>query len=330
MQFKQLLYIIIIAFIIAMVLGPLIIPHLKKIKVGQMIREDGPKSHKAKKGTPTMGGIIIIASIFVTSLTAGIIDNDLIIALVATLAFGLIGFIDDFIKIVLKRSLGLRAYQKMALQLIVASVLAIYQANSSIIGTRIIIPFIQGSVEIGNIVIPQYFDLGVFFVPFTVLVIVAIVNAVNLTDGLDGLATGVTLIVAAFFSLIAFNWGYTSLAIFAGALTGSCLGFLRYNSHPAQIFMGDTGSLALGGAIAAVAVLMNITLIIPIVGGIFFAETISVIIQVISYKTTGKRVFKMSPLHHHYELSGWAETKIVVVFWIVTVALCLLGVIALS
>ncbi|MGV8145124.1 MAG: phospho-N-acetylmuramoyl-pentapeptide-transferase [Alkaliphilus sp.] len=330
MEFKQLLYTIIIAFIITMVLGPLIIPHLKRLRIGQMIREEGPKSHIIKRGTPTMGGIIIVVSILITSLTAGIVDNNLIVALLATVAFGLIGFIDDYIKVILKRSLGLRAYQKIVLQIIVAYILAVYQSNSSIIGTKIIIPFIQGSLDVGTLVIPQYFDLGVLFVPFTVLVVVAIVNAVNLTDGLDGLATGVSLIVAAFFTLIAFNWGYTSLAIFAGALTGSCLGFLRYNTHPAQIFMGDTGSLALGGAIAAVAVLMNITLIIPIVGGIFFAETISVIIQVISYKTTGKRVFKMSPLHHHYELSGWAETKIVVVFWIITVVLCLLGVIALS
>lgn len=330
MHSKQLLYTIILAFIITIILGLLIIPHLKKLKIGQMIREEGPKSHKSKKGTPTMGGIIIIISIYITSLTAGIIDNDLLVALVATLAFGFIGFLDDFIKIVLKRSLGLRAYQKILLQSIVAYLLAIYQAKSSVVGTRIVIPFIQGSLEIGNIVIPKYFELGDFFIPFTVLVVVAIVNAVNLTDGLDGLATGVTLIVSAFFTLIAFNWGYTSLAIFAAAVTGACLGFLKYNSHPAQIFMGDTGSLALGGAIASMAVLMNITLIIPIVGGIFFAETISVIIQVFSYKTMGKRVFKMSPLHHHYELSGWAETKVVVVFWIITVVLCLLGVIALS
>ncbi|KAB3533196.1 phospho-N-acetylmuramoyl-pentapeptide-transferase [Alkaliphilus serpentinus] len=329
-QHKQLIYTIIIGFVITLILGPLIIPYLKRLKVGQMVREDGPQSHLTKSGTPTIGGIIIIFSILITSLTSGVINQDLLVALAATTAFGIIGFIDDFIKVVLKRSLGLRAYQKILLQTAVAILLAIYQSNVSVMGTRIIIPFIQGSVTIGNLVIPQYLDLGILYIPFIIFVVIATVNSANLTDGLDGLASGVTLIIAAFFSVLALDWGYTSLAIFAGAVTGACLGFLRFNSHPAQVFMGDTGSLALGGAIASVAVLMNVSMIIPIVGGIYFAESLSVILQVASYKLTRKRVLKMAPLHHHYELSGWAETKVVIVFWIITVILCLIGMIALS
>ncbi|SDK40462.1 phospho-N-acetylmuramoyl-pentapeptide-transferase [Natronincola ferrireducens] len=330
LQQNQLVYTIIIGFFITLLLGPLIIPFLRRLKVGQTIREEGPQSHMSKSGTPTIGGIIIILSVIITSLTAGIINTDLLVALGATIAFGLIGFIDDFIKVVLKRNLGLRAYQKLLLQTIVAVLLAIYQSNTSSVGTKIIIPFVDGSLQLGDFIIPEYIDLGIFYIPFIVFVVVATVNSVNLTDGLDGLASGVTLIITAFFSLVAMSWGYTSLGIFSSAITGACLGFLRYNTHPAQVFMGDTGSLALGGAVATLAILMNIPLIIPIVGGIYFAESVSVILQVISFKATGKRIFKMSPLHHHYELSGWAETKVVTVFWIVTVVLCLIGILALN
>ncbi len=330
LESRQIIYTIIIGFFITLALGPLIIPFLKKLKVGQTIREDGPKSHLQKNGTPTMGGVIIIISVIITSFTSGLMNKDLLVALGATLAFGLIGFIDDFIMIVLKRSLGLRAYQKLGLQIIVAVFLAVYQSNISIMGTKVIVPFIKGSFTLGSIVIPQYLDLGILYIPFIAFVVVATVNSVNLTDGLDGLASGVTLIIAAFFALLAMNWGYTSLAVFSAAVAGACLGFLRFNSHPAQVFMGDTGSLALGGAISAVAILMNLALVIPIVGGIYFAESVSVILQVVSYKLTKKRIFKMSPLHHHYELSGWAESKIVVVFWIITVVLCLIGILALN
>ncbi|MCC5912552.1 MAG: phospho-N-acetylmuramoyl-pentapeptide-transferase [Clostridiaceae bacterium] len=326
---SQLIYTIIIGFFITILLGPLIIPFLRRLKVGQTIRAEGPQSHLTKSGTPTIGGVIIIVSVILTSLTAGIINRDLWMAIGATVAFGAIGFIDDFIKVVLKRSLGLRAYQKLLLQTIVAIILAIYQLGASSVGTKIIIPFIEGEFQLGGIAIPQYLDLGILYIPFIVFVVVATVNSANLTDGLDGLAAGVTLIIAAFFSILAMSWGYTSLAIFASAVTGACLGFLRFNTHPAQVFMGDTGSLALGGAVATLAILMNVALIIPIVGGIYFAESLSVIIQVISFKTTGKRVFKMSPLHHHFELSGWAETKVVTTFWIVTVLLCLVGILAL-
>lgn len=327
-QHKQLIFTVIIGFIITLILGPLIIPFLKRLKVGQTVRDDGPQSHLSKSGTPTIGGIIIIASVLITSLTSGIINQDLLVALAAMTGFGLIGFLDDFIKVVLKRSMGLRAWQKFALQVIIAVLLAVYQSSVSVVGTKVIIPFIQGSLTIGKFTIPQYLDLGVYYTPFIAFVMVATVNGVNLTDGLDGLAAGVTLIIAATFSLLAAKWGYTSLAIFAAALTGACLGFLKFNSHPAKVFMGDTGSLALGGAIATIAILMNVSLIIPIVGGIYFAETLSVILQVASFKLTGKRIFKMAPLHHHFELKGWPETKVVLVFWLTTVVLCFIGMIA--
>lgn len=313
-QFTQLITTIIISFFITLVLGPIVIPLLRRLKVGQSIRNEGPKSHFLKSGTPTMGGLIMIVAILITTLTSGKINKDLFMIIFAMLGFGLIGFIDDFIKVVLKRNLGLKAYQKLAGQVIIAIIIAVYQSQISHYSTSILVPFI-------NI----YFDLKMFYIPFIVFVVVGTTNSVNLTDGLDGLATGVTLIVSSFFSLVAINWGFDSIAIFSGALTGACLGFLRFNAHPARVFMGDTGSMALGGAIAAMAILMNLTLFIPIVGGIYFAEALSVILQVVSFKLTGKRIFRMSPLHHHFELSGWKETKVVVVFWSITLVLCLIG-----
>jgi phospho-N-acetylmuramoyl-pentapeptide-transferase len=276
----------------------------------------------SKSGTPTMGGLIMIAAITITALTSGMVNKDLYMILFATIGFGLIGFIDDFIKVVLKRNLGLRAYQKLLGQIVVAVLIALYQANASISGTKILIPFVEGA--------GKYLDLGLLYVPFIAFVVVATANGVNLTDGLDGLAAGVTLIISSFFSLVAMNWGYPSIAVFCGALTGASLGFLRFNAHPAKVFMGDTGSMALGGAIATIAILMNLTLFIPIVGGIYFAETLSVMMQVASFKLTGKRIFKMSPLHHHFELSGWKETKVVVVFWSVTLLLCIVGLFGLN
>src|SRR5699024_479030 len=201
-----------------------------------------------------------------------------------------------------ERSLGLKAYQKLIGQIILAVILAFYQSNTSILGTKVIIPFLSH----------RYLDLGVLYVPFIAFVVVGTVNSVNLTDGLDGLASGVTLIVLSFFGLVALNWGMDSISIFSSSLTGACLGFLIYNAYPAKIFMGDTGSMALGGAVSAIAILLNLPLMIPIVGGIYFAEALSVIIQVVSYKLTRKRVFLMSPLHHHFEQKGWKETKVVI------------------
>lgn len=307
---------IVISFAITVILGPICIPLLKKLNIGQNIREEGPKSHYKKSGTPTMGGIIIMIALLITAITSGMMDKDMIVLLISTFGFGLIGFIDDFIKTVKKRSLGLKPYQKIIGQVILAVILAVYQSQVSVMGTKIIVPFMHD----------KYLDLGPFYVPFLAFVVVATVNSVNLTDGLDGLASGVTLIVLSFFGIVALNWGVSrSISVFAGALAGACLGFLVYNSYPAKIFMGDTGSMALGGAVAGLAIMLNLPLIIPIAGGIYFIEALSVIIQVTSFKLTGKRVFLMSPLHHHFEQKGWKETKVVIVFWSVTVALCLLG-----
>lgn len=317
-DFIQLITTVAIAFFITIILGPLTIPLLRRLKVGQSIRADGPQSHLSKSGTPTMGGLIMIVAILITTLTSGRLNRDLYIIIFSTLGFGLIGFIDDFIKVVLKRNLGLKAYQKLIGQITIAVLIAVYQSKISVFETQVLVPFVN-----------TYIDLGILYVPFIAFVVVATTNSVNLTDGLDGLASGVTLIVASFFSLVAINWGYPSIAVFSAALTGACLGFLRFNAYPAKVFMGDTGSMALGGAIAAMAILMNLTLLIPLVGGIYFAEALSVIIQVTSFKLTGKRVFKMSPLHHHFELVGWKETKIVVVFWSITLVLCIIGLYAL-
>ena len=310
---------IIIAFFITLILGPIVIPLLRKFKIGQSIREEGPQSHLSKTGTPTMGGIIIFIALIITVFTSGIITKDMYVLVLATFGFGLIGFIDDYIKVVMKRNLGLKAYQKLIGQIILAIILAVYQSNTSVLGTKVIIPFLNN----------QYLDLGILYIPFIAFVVVGTVNSVNLTDGLDGLASGVTLIILSFFGLVALYWGMGSISIFSTALTGACLGFLIHNAYPAKIFMGDTGSMALGGAVAAIAILLNLPLVLPIVGGIYFIETLSVIIQVLSFKLTGKRVFLMSPLHHHFEHKGWKETTVVTVFYFVTVVLCLIGVISL-
>ncbi len=311
---------ILISFIITLILGPIIIPMLNRLKIGQNVRDDGPKSHLVKSGTPTMGGIIMLIALLITTVTSGMLNSDMYILLISTFGFGFIGFIDDYMKIINKRSLGLKAHQKLIGQIVLAVLLAVYQSNTSMLGTKVIIPFLSN----------RYLDLGILYVPFIAFVVVGTVNSVNLTDGLDGLATGVTLIVLSFFGLVALNWGQDSISVFSAALTGACLGFLIYNAYPAKVFMGDTGSMALGGAVAAIAILLNLPLIIPIAGGIYFIEALSVIIQVTSYKLTRKRVFLMSPLHHHFEQKGWKETRVVVVFWSITVILCLIGVVSLN
>lgn len=317
---QQIIRVIIVSFLITLFLGPVVIPIMKRLKVGQSIREEGPKSHYNKSGTPTMGGVLIILGIVISIATSGYYAKEIGVVLFFIIGFGIIGFWDDYIKVVLKRNLGLKAYQKIIGQFVFAALLAIYGSKYSANTTKLVIPFIN-----------TYIDLGVLYIPFTIFVILGIVNAVNLTDGLDGLNTGVTLIVMASFSLIAnslisVNEMYEGLAIVSAAVTGSCLGFLKHNAHPAKIFMGDTGSLALGGAVAAVAVLTNLILVIPIIGGIYLAEALSVIIQVLYFKKTGKRVFKMAPLHHHFEMCGWKETKVVGVFWVVTVILAFIGI----
>lgn len=315
----RIVYSVLIAFFISLVLGPILIPLLHKLKFGQNIREDGPQSHQKKAGTPTMGGIIFLLSSFITmAILIPKPSDEAMIALYAFIAFGIIGALDDGLKIIHKKNLGLRAVEKMVLLLIVSGVLGFYAATSSDIGTSIIVPFLQKS-----------FNMGKWYVPFIVIYFAATTNAVNLTDGLDGLATSITLLVMTFFALVSFGQGHYTLSIFCGVIAGALLGFLRYNAFPAQVFMGDTGSLALGGAVATVAMILKMPLLVIIVGGIYALETLSVILQVASFKLTKKRIFKMSPIHHHFELSGWHETKIVSIFSIITVILCLIAFLSL-
>ena len=317
LEITQLTYTAIIGFLIVVILGPIFIPMLTKFKFGQTVRDDGPQTHLQKNGTPTMGGVIMIIAILITGLTRAKIDKDLLVGLICITGFGLVGFLDDFIKIKMKRSLGLKAYQKIILQFALALFVSYYQYSASPSATQMMVPFT-------DIVI----NLGPLYVPIMMFVIIGTVNAVNLTDGLDGLASGVTLIVSIFFMMLAISVGNSDVGILAAATGGACLGFLGFNSYPAKVFMGDTGSMALGGAVVAFAVLTNSVLLIPIVGGIYFVEAISVIIQVASYKLTGKRVFKMAPIHHHFEQCGWPETRVVFVFWITTVVLAWIGIIA--
>lgn len=319
LEYKQVFISMAISLIAGLIIGPIVISRLKKLHIKQSIREEGPESHLSKEGTPTMGGIIIFLALLIGVLTSGALNRDMYVILLSTLGFGLIGFVDDYIIVAKERNLGLKAYQKIIGQVILAVLLALYQSKTSDLGTQIIVPFLKG----------VYLDLGFLYVPLIAFVIVGTVNSVNLTDGLDGLSTGVTVIVLAFFAIVSMQMGYSSVSVFSGALIGACLGFLRYNAFPAKIFMGDTGSLGLGGAVSAIAILLNLPLIIPIVGGIYFAEAMSVIIQVLSFKLRGKRVFLMSPLHHHFEYKGWKETKVVVVFWSVTIVLCFIGLLAL-
>ncbi|HLR21030.1 MAG TPA: phospho-N-acetylmuramoyl-pentapeptide-transferase [Tissierellaceae bacterium] len=309
-----------IAFFVTLILGPIIIPLLKRLNIGQSVRKEGPKSHLSKSGTPTMGGLIMFVALIITVFSSGVITQDTYVLILSTLGFGLIGLIDDYLIVVKKDNTGLKPSLKLLGQIVLAIILAIYKSKTSVLGTNLIIPFLKY----------KYLDLGIFYIPFIVFVVVGTVNSVNLTDGLDGLASGVTLIVLSFFGLISMKWGMDDISMFSSALAGSCLGFLVHNSYPAKVFMGDTGSMGLGGAVAAIAVLLNVPLILPIVGGIYFIETLSVIVQVLSFKLTGKRVLLMSPLHHHFEHKGWKETKVVGVFWTVTIVLCLIGIVALN
>ena len=315
---RELTFTAMIGFLIVIILGPIFIPMLARFKFGQTVRDEGPQSHLAKNGTPTMGGVMMIVAILITGLTRATISKGLIVGLICIVGFGFVGFLDDFIKIKMKRSLGLKAYQKIILQFALALYIAYYQYSASPSATQLVIPFTNHII-----------NLGIWYIPFMMIFIIGTVNAVNLTDGLDGLASGVTLIVSCFFVLFAVSISNSDVAILAAATAGACLGFLGFNSYPAKVFMGDTGSMALGGAVVAFATLTNSPLIIIIVGFIYLAEALSVMIQVTYFKlTNGKRIFKMAPLHHHFEQCGWPETRVVFVFWIVTVVLCWLGVLA--
>lgn len=295
-------------------IGPLLIPELHKLKFGQSIREEGPKSHQAKSGTPTMGGIMIILAIVVATVAAAPLTPAVLLALFITLGHFVLGFLDDYIKVVKKRNLGLKAKQKMLGQILIASVTMIVGTRVLGIDTTIWIPIADVNVDIG---------IGYYFL--VLFVLVGTSNAVNLTDGLDGLASGTVAIASGAYALVCYMTGHYDLAIFSVAMMMACLAFLRFNAHPAKVFMGDTGSLALGGAVAAVGILTHTEILLAVIGFVFVCEALSVIIQVISFKTTGKRVFRMSPIHHHFELGGWKETKVVFVFWMVGLVASIVG-----
>lgn len=302
-----------IAFSISVVLGPVIIPFLRKLKVGQTERDDGPKSHLKKSGTPTMGGILILIGITVTSLIYMKDYPKIMPILFVTLGFGLIGFMDDYIKVVLHRSMGLRAWQKMLGQILVTGIFAYYMANHAEVSFAMKIPFLAG----------KYVDWGILNVPILFFIVIATVNGANFTDGLDGLASSVTVMIATFFTAVAVGTA-SGIEPITCAVVGALLGFLLFNVYPASVFMGDTGSLALGGFVASTAYMLQMPLFIPIVALIYALEVISVIIQVGYFKISGgKRFFKMAPIHHHFELCGWSETRVVTVFTIATALLCL-------
>ncbi|ADC48207.1 phospho-N-acetylmuramoyl-pentapeptide-transferase [Alkalihalophilus pseudofirmus OF4] len=315
---RVLLITLLVSFGVAVILSPLFIPFLRRLKFGQSIREEGPESHQKKSGTPTMGGIVIVLSIIATTLFVSFqylsFSMEILLLLLVTVGFGLVGFLDDYIKVVKKRNLGLTSKQKLAGQLIIAG-LFYWGLLHLGISTEIMIPATTISI-----------DLGWLYLPLVIVMLVGASNAVNLTDGLDGLLAGTGAIAFGAFAILAWYADLIDVAIFSAAIVGAVLGFLVFNAHPAKVFMGDTGSLALGGAIAAIAILTKQELLLVLIGGVFVIETLSVIIQVISFKTRGKRVFKMSPLHHHYELSGWSEWRVVVTFWMVGMILAVLGI----
>ena len=311
---------VIISFLISVVFCPILIPFLRKLKFGQTEREEGPQSHLKKNGTPTMGGLVILASILLTSLIYIGKFTEILPVLFMTLGFGLIGFLDDYIKVVKKRSLGLTPLQNMALQFIVTGVFIYYYFKIAGLDTSIKIPFVSGD----GFVMPTW-----LFIIFVFIVVLGTVNGVNFTDGLDGLASGVTVIVATFFTIAALSLN-PSMTPITGAVVGSLLGFLLFNTYPARVFMGDTGSLALGGFVSSTALMLHMPLFIVIIGLIYLVEVLSVILQVGYFKLThGKRIFKMAPIHHHFELCGYSETQVVAAFSIVTALLCLVGIMAL-
>lgn len=335
---RYMIYALLLSAAVTIALGPVLIPLLKRLKFGQTERELGPKSHLTKQGTPTMGGLMFIAGILAGTLAFSLSATELALpALLCTAGFALVGFLDDFLKVRIRNTVGLRAYQKILAQFLIAGILAVYAYRSPFIGSKIYLAFLD-----------LEWDLGVFYIPAMMFIVIGTVNSVNLTDGLDGLASGVSLVYALTMSVIFFYLSavmkspaemgqaqhtqyaaeLNSMAIFAAAVAGGCLGFLRYNSFPARVFMGDTGSLALGGAIAAMAIFSRAVLLLPIMGACFVASAISVILQVGSYKLRRKRIFKMAPLHHHFELLGYSETRIVSMYMIMTTVLCLVSLLA--
>lgn len=310
--------IILVSFTIPLIVLPFFINYLKKHNVGQKIRQEGPNLHQHKTGTPTMGGVIVILTLITIVLFLVPYNKYVLWSLIITVGFGLIGLVDDLIKYLKKRSLGLLTMQKLFLQIGFALIVAYFVQQSTDLGTEIYLPFIKNSI-----------DLGIMFVPFVVLVMISSVNAVNLTDGLDGLAGGLIIIAMFSFALIAYIQNVLPMSLFALIVAFISLGFLIYNFYPAQIFLGDVGSLALGGALASVAIFTKTELLLLVLGGVFVIETLSVILQVVSVKLRGKIIFKMSPIHHHFELCDWKEPKIIIRFWITGVILALIGIASL-
>lgn len=304
------------AFFATVVLGLIIIPILKKLKVGQVVRDDGPQSHLKKNGTPTMGGIVMLIVIIAISIVASMKYPNILPVALVSLGYGLVGFTDDFKKLVLKNTTGLKPSLKMLGLIIIAVAFVVYLVYSGF-GTETYIPILK-----------QYITIPVWaYIPCTVFIILACTNSLNLTDGLDGLAAGITTIIMIFFIIVSAMFGSKEMSIFSAIVAGSTIGFLLFNMNPARVFMGDTGSLALGGAFCSVALMLKMPLILIIVAGICVVEALSVIIQVTYFKLTGgKRIFKMAPIHHHLELSGYKETTIVPAFWLITIVLCLLGI----
>ncbi|ABS33107.1 phospho-N-acetylmuramoyl-pentapeptide-transferase [Clostridium botulinum] len=312
---STIIYAVLFSFLLSTITSLFLIPLFKKLNLGQSIKNGIPISHKKKAGTPTFGGIIFIFSSIITMLF--IIKNynkELLLVISSLIAFGLIGFIDDTLKKIHKKNEGLTSKGKMILLLFVSSIFAIYSYYNPSIGSIIMFPFTK-----------KLFDLRILYIPFIIFYYVSTTNALNLTDGLDGLATSITLLVVTFFIFLSFGMGHYTLSISCGCIAGALLGFLRYNCYPAKIIMGDTGSLALGGAIATIAMILKNPFIVIIVGGIYVIEALSSLIQIVFFKLFGKRIFKMAPIHHSLELHGWHETKIVSVFSIITTILCLIG-----
>ena len=306
---------VLIAFGLSVMMGPVIIPILRKLKMGQTERVDGVQSHLKKAGTPTMGGVIILLSVVITSVFYIKDYPKIIPILFVTLGFGLIGFLDDYLKVVMKRSDGLFPKQKMALQIVVTAVFAFYLVKFTDVSLTMLIPFSGG----------YYLDIGWFAIPLMFFAVIGTVNGVNFTDGLDGLASSVTVLVATFFTVVAIGTK-SGIEPITCAVVGALLGFLLFNVYPASVFMGDTGSLALGGFVASTAYMLQMPVFIVIVGVIYLIEVLSVMIQVTYFKKTGgKRIFKMAPIHHHFELCGWSETRVVAVFSIATALLCLIA-----
>ncbi len=310
---------VLVSFALSAIMGPVIIPVLRNLKMGQTEREEGVKEHLKKAGTPTMGGVIILLSILITSLFYIRSNPQIIPVLFVTIGFGLIGFLDDYLKVVMKRSDGLFPKQKMALQIVVTAIFAYYLVKVAGISLKMLVPFSGG----------RYLDLGWLAIPVLFFAVIGTVNGVNFTDGLDGLASSVTVLVATFFTVVAIGTK-SGIEPVTGAVVGALLGFLLFNVYPASVFMGDTGSLALGGFVASAAYMLQMPLFIIIVGLIYLVEVLSVIIQVTYFKKTGgKRIFKMAPIHHHFELCGWSETRVVAVFSIITALLCMIALMAM-